>query len=134
MDACDDYQVNDLQEFFKEILAGITPKPASLDKPPPTYKTCTHKDVTCMANTRDVTHSANALSSMNTCLDHHESDLQEFFNEILAGTTPVPKASDEPLTVYMSVRNAQTSYMIRQDVVLAVKTWLIQSRCVELWP
>ncbi len=114
MNACDDHLMIDLQEFFNEILAGTTLAPASPDEPPPICKTCTCKDVTCMANTRDVAYDNNTLSLMNRCHDHYRSDLQEFFNEILAGTTPVPRASDKPLTSCIAVWNGQT--------------WLIQSR------
>ncbi len=82
----------------------------------------THAKTVCMAKTRDVARSTDTWRLMNARDDHQVSDLQEFFKKILAGTAPVPKASDEPLTTCMAVRNGQTSYMVSQYVAPAVKT------------
>ena len=53
-----------------------------------------HVKTTNMAGAQDVAHETSTRSSMNTRDSHQTKDLQEFFNEILAGTI-LEKASGQ---------------------------------------
>ena len=63
-----------------------------------------------MANTREVAHSSNKWCMANARDDHEMSDLTRFLMKIFAGTTPAPKASNEPLTRHKILDACKTAY------------------------
>ncbi len=91
-----------------------------------------HVKAICMVNTRDVVHCASIWCTATARRDHYMSDLTRFFMKILAGTTPTPEASDEPLTacdVHKAVWNGQTNCLAdtrrgcySQDMAPTVRT------------